>query len=86
MSRWCARIDRCLVPRSGRGLPADELGQGVGRALSTGPGYAVRDARLPALGRVDAVQSYPLTSDVDGIAVYHAGRAGDVGEGAAGGQ
>ena len=57
------------------GHPADELGQGVRRALTTGPGYAVRDARLPALRRVDTPQPDLRLTDPDCIAVNDAGGA-----------
>ncbi len=39
---------------------------------------------LPALGRVDAVQPYPLAGYLDRVAVDRAGRAGDVCQGEGG--
>ncbi len=48
------------------------------------PRLAVQAAELPALGRVDLVQAYPLAVYLNGIAVDHRGRAGYVGQGAEG--
>ena len=39
---------------------ADEAGQGEGRFLSAPPDSTASKARLPTLGRVDAVKAYPL--------------------------
>ncbi len=48
-------------------------------------GKAVTDtlalASLPALRRIDAVQADALPRHLDRVAVDHAGRAGDVGQG-----
>ncbi len=60
---------------------ADEVGECERCVLAAAPGLAVRLAKLFGLGRVDAVQAYPLARYVDGIAVDDAGLAGDLGKG-----
>ncbi len=53
------------------------------RVPSAPPVLPVSTAKLPAFGRIDAVQAYSLAGNLYGVAVYHAGRAGDVGKGEA---
>ena len=38
-------------------------------------------AKLTAFGCVDAMKAYSLADNLYGVAVYHEGRAGDVGKG-----
>ncbi len=45
------------------------------------PGLAVQAAELPALGRVDPMQAYPLPVNFQRVAVDHRGGAGQVGQG-----
>ncbi len=40
-------------------------------------------AKLTALRGVDAMKAYSLAGNLQGVAVYHAGRAGDIGKGEA---
>ncbi len=61
----------------------DHFSQGARRVPSAPPVLPVSTAKLPAFGCVDAMKAYSLACDFNGVAVYHAGRAGDVGKGEA---
>ncbi len=71
----------CQTVLARHGPAGDLVGQGVGRILAALPGLTVQAAELPALGRVDPVQAYPLAMDFERIAVDHRGDAGHVGQG-----
>ena len=62
-------------------LAVDELPQGPGRLGAAKPCDRILAACLPALRRVDAVQTYPLACHLYRVAVDHLGRTGDVGQG-----
>ncbi len=60
---------------------AEERLQGVGGVHPAPPGLSIPAAKLPALRRVYAVKPDTLAGNLYGVAVDHAGLAGNVGQG-----